>query len=119
MKKYFFVIIALLTLNPLEALAQDSVRQTSPPAAAAQQQQTPRPQPARSTTLDLSDYGVQITPEPRLIVMMAALDAAGFDPTPPGRQPSEFRALVRREQANLDADLRARMRRFYELNILK
>lgn len=125
MKKYSFVIIALLTLNPVEALAQDSsARPTSTPAAAATTaQQTPRPQtqqqPARSTTLDLSDYGVQITPEPRLILMMAALDAAGFDPTPPGRQPSEFRALVRRDQATLDADLRARMRRFYELNILK
>jgi len=128
MKKCFFVIVALLTLNPREALAQDRARPTSTPpppppaAAAAQPQPTPRPQqqqPARSTTLDLSDYGVQIAAEPRLIVMMAALDAAGFDPTPPGRQPSEFRALVRRDQVNLDSDLRARMRRFYELNILK
>jgi hypothetical protein len=73
----------------------------------------------RSGTLDLSDYGVRIEPEPRLLVMMAALDAAGFDPTPPGRQPSEFRALVRRDQENLDRELRARMRRFYELNRLK
>jgi len=130
MKKYFFVTIALLTLNPLEALAQDRARPTSTPAAAPatsttateQQQQTPRPrpqQPARSTSLDLSDYGVQIAPEPRLIVMMAALDAAGFDPTPPGKPLSEFRALVRRDQENLDGDLRSRMRRFYDLNKLK
>ena len=126
MKKYFFVIIVLLTLNPLETLAQESARPTLTPAAttttAPEPPQTPRPrpqQPARSTTLDLSDYGVQIAPEPRLIVMMAALDAAGFDPTPQGKPLSEFRALVRRDQANLDSDLRARMRRFYDLNRLK
>jgi hypothetical protein len=91
-------------------------------SASTAAQPTPTPQqqrqPARSGTLDLSDYGVQIAPETRLIVMMAALDAAGFDPTA-GRPPSEFRALVRRDQANLDTELRARMRRFYELNKLK
>ncbi|HZG53147.1 MAG TPA: hypothetical protein VEZ40_13520, partial [Pyrinomonadaceae bacterium] len=85
----------------------------------AQPTPTPRPSSMRSGTLDLSDYGVRIEPEPRLLVMMAALDAAGFDPTPAGRQPSEFRALVRRDQENLDAELRARLRRFYELNRLK
>lgn len=125
MKKSFFVFIAflllLLTLNPVAGSpAQNAARPTSTPAATPQQ--TPRTttqQPRRSGTLDLSDYGVQIAPEARLIVIMAALDAAGFDPTPAGREPSEFRAQVRRDQANLDADLRARLRRFYELNKLK
>jgi hypothetical protein len=133
MKKHLFVIAALLASVQTAALAQSNSAsaQTAPkvPAASpraastAAAQQTPTPQtqrqPARPGTLDLSDYGVQIAPEPRLIVMMAALDAAGFDPTPAGREPSEFRAQVRRDQANLDADLRARMRRFYELNKLK
>lgn len=131
MKKSFFVIIALLSaFNAAAVPAQSSAQPTSSPAAPAQPQQTqPRPttqpqtqspqRPVRSGTLDLSDYGVQIAPETRLIVMMAALDAAGFDPTPAGREPSEFRAQVRRDQASLDADLRARMRRFYDLNKLK
>jgi hypothetical protein len=120
MKKHLYVIAALLACVQTATLAQSSSPSTKPPAA---QQQTPTPQtqrqPTRSGTLDLSDYGVQIAPETRLIVMMAALDAAGFDPTPAGREPSEFRAQIRRDQANLDADLRARMRRFYELNKLK
>src|SRR5918997_1778033 len=119
MKKHLFVIAALLASGQTAAPAQSSSPATVKPAA----QQTPTPppqrQPTRSGTLDLSDYGVQIAPETRLIVMMAALDAAGFDPTPAGRQPSEFRAQVRRDQANLDADLRPRLRRFYELNKLK
>ena len=122
MKKHLYVIAALLAFGQAAAFAQSSSPSTQTPAAA---QQTPTPRPAqtppatRSGTLDLSDYGVQIAPETRLIVMMAALDAAGFDPTPAGREPSGFRAQVRRDQANLDADLRARMRRFYELNKLK
>src|SRR3712207_6971310 len=45
----------------------------------------------RSPGFDLAEYGVRIEPDERLIVMMAALDAAGFDPTPAGREPNLFR----------------------------
>ena len=116
MKKHLFVIVALLACGrAVVATAQNNSPTPPPPAA----QPTPRPQSMRSGTLDLSDYGVRIEPEPRLMVMMAALDAAGFDPTPAGRAPSEFRALVRRDQESLNPELRARMRRFYDLNKLK
>jgi hypothetical protein len=128
MKKHLFVIAAALAFGQAAAFAQSNPATTSqtprpaPPAAAtttADAQPTPRPRSERSGALDLSDYGVRIEPEPRLLVMMAALDAAGFDPTPAGRAPTEFRALVRRDQENLDAELRTRMRRFYDLNKLK
>jgi len=125
MKKHLFVIAALLAFGQTTAFAQSNSPSTpqtpaaTPRPAPAAAQPTPRPQSNRSGSLDLSDYGVRIEPEPRLLVMMAALDAAGFDPTPPGRQPSEFRALVRRDQEKLDTELRARMRRFYDLNRLK
>ncbi|MCA1564082.1 MAG: hypothetical protein LC803_00220 [Acidobacteria bacterium] len=133
MKKHLFVIAAVLAFGQAAAFAQSNPATTSqtpaatprpaPTAAAAaataDAQPTPRPRSNRSGALDLSDYGVRIEPEPRLLVMMAALDAAGFDPTPAGRQPTEFRALVRRDQENLDAELRTRMRRFYDLNKLK
>jgi tetratricopeptide (TPR) repeat protein len=46
--------------------------------------------------------------------MMAALDAAGFDPTPKGQEPSAFRAQVSREQQDLDPGLRQRMQVFFE-----
>ncbi|HEY9403462.1 MAG TPA: hypothetical protein VIQ24_12430, partial [Pyrinomonadaceae bacterium] len=121
MKKHLFVVAALLVFAGTAVFAQSNPPSapSTPKTPAAQQTPTPRPQSMRSGTLDLSDYGVRIEAEPRLLVMMAALDAAGFDPTPAGRQPSEFRALVRRDQENLDTELRARMRRFYELNKLK
>ena len=73
----------------------------------------------RAGAIDLTDYGVRIAPEPRLIVMMAALEAVGLEQTPAGRTPTEFRQQVRKDLAGLDPELQARMRRFYELNKLK
>ena len=87
--------------------------QTTPNTGAPAQVQR-RPAPA----FDLAEYGVELQPDSRLIVMMAALDAAGFDPTPAGQEPSVFRAQVRRDQATLDSDLRQRLRTFYERNKL-
>lgn len=68
--------------------------------------------------LDLTQYGVRIEPDQRLIVMMAALDAAGFDPTPQGKQVSPFRAIVRKDNAALDQALRDRMKNFFDKNKL-
>lgn len=87
--------------------------QSAPPPA--QQQQPPQGQRA----FDMTEYGVRIEPDPRLIVMMAALDAAGFDPTPTGAEPSVFRAQVRRDQAELDEGLRKRLRDFFERSRLR
>jgi hypothetical protein len=72
----------------------------------------------RPAQFNLSDYGVTFQPDTRLIVVMAALDAAGFDPTPPGKQPSVFRARVKKDQAELDQSLRDRLHAFYEHNKL-
>lgn len=84
--------------------------------------QTPATQgtiPSRQAVpFDLADYGVSFQTEPRLIIMMAALEAAGFDPLPAGAQPSAFRAQVRRDVAEIDPDLRNRMHTFYERNKL-
>jgi hypothetical protein len=63
---------------------------------------------------ELSEYGVSLQPDARLIIMMAALDAAGFDPTPPGKEPAAFRLLVRKDQANLDAGLREWLKAFFD-----
>lgn len=50
--------------------------------------------------------------------MMAALDVAGLDTTPAGRQPSAFRVKLRKDLANLDPELREKMKTFYERNKL-
>src|SRR2546423_6731037 len=85
--------------------------------------QSPRPAAPKQinlaqATFDLSDFGVRIEPDRRLIVVMAALDAAGFDPTPAGRQPSAFRAIVHKDNASLDLNLRERLHTFFDRNKL-
>jgi hypothetical protein len=91
-------------------------------------QPTPKPSPAQTATprvpqrqnssFDLSEYGVSFRTDPRLIVMMAALEAAGFQASSSASDPSVFRAQVRKDLTNLDADLRNRLRTFYERNKL-
>ena len=82
----------------------------------SQTQQTVPQRPGAS--FEVSEYGVDFQADPRLIVMMAALDVAGFDPASTGRAPSTFRAKLRKDLANLDPDLRARLKNFYERNKL-
>jgi tetratricopeptide (TPR) repeat protein len=76
--------------------------------------------PAQNTqpAFDLAEYGVRLEPDQRLIVVMAALDAAGFDPTGTGKERSAFRSLVRKDNASLDPGLRERLKTFFERNKL-
>ncbi|HVG29851.1 MAG TPA: hypothetical protein VM864_09150 [Pyrinomonadaceae bacterium] len=116
MKKFLFAIsILALTAARLPA-------QTPAQSSTTQQQPAPtrRTQPARpvSASFDLAEYGVQFSLQPRLVVVMAALDAAGFDPAP-GKSASAFRLKVREDQSGLDADLRSQLRRFYETHKLR
>ena len=76
------------------------------------------PQTRTSAPFELSEYGVQIQPDLRLIIVMAALDAAGFDPTAPGKEPSAFRRLVRKDQESLDPGFRERLKNFFDRNRL-
>lgn len=119
MKKQFLTLsFAALLCGQSGALAQT---QTSGPQKPGQQpsQQQPAPRPVAPQRLDLADYGIQIEPDARLIVMMAALDAAGWDPTPKGASPSLFRAELRKDLAGLDPVLRGRMKDFYERHKLR
>ena len=115
-------IILLTVLLAFACTVVDS--QTPPrPGSAGQPRANASPTPARiperaAIGFDLSEYGVSFQIEPRLIIMMAALEAAGFDPVPAGAEPSAFRAQVRRDLAALDPDLRNRLRTFYERNRL-
>ncbi len=70
----------------------------------------------QGASFEISEYGVDFQADQRLIVVMAALDAAGFDPTPAGREPSGFRLKLRKDMAGLDSDLRARLKNFFDRN---
>src|SRR5688572_8859877 len=67
---------------------------------------------------EVSEYGVDFVADQRLIVVMAALEVAGLDPLPAGREPSGFRARLRKDLANVDPEVRARLKNFYERNRL-
>ena len=100
----FLIILVLATCSAPLVYSQPA----SPPRTTAAGQTQP--------SMDLTQYGVRIEPDQRLIVMMAALDAAGFDPTPPGKQVSPFRAIVRKDNAALDQGLRDRLKNFFDKN---
>jgi hypothetical protein len=91
--------------------------QSAPPASVRQQRST-QLQQRQPSGFDVSEYGVTFQTEPRLMIMMAALEAAGFNPVTADGEPSVFRALVRKDLSDLDPDLRNRLRTFYERNKL-
>jgi tetratricopeptide (TPR) repeat protein len=115
-----YPVICALAFSAVIAQAQNKnpKSQPAPHPTPQTQQQTTQQQP-RPQAFDLSEVGVQVLPEPRLIVIMAALDAAGFDPTPEGEDLPVFRAQVRKDQANLDPDLKKRLSAFFERNKLR
>jgi hypothetical protein len=130
MKKYLTLALAALMCAQAVAARRQSQAQSQqkPSGAQAAKQQPTQQQPAQQQrpaaprepdSPDLNAYGIQVSPDPRLIAMMAALDAAGWDPTPEGASPSVFRETVRRDSAALDTALRQRMRDFYTRYALK
>lgn len=117
MKKIISVSI-LFAFSAAAAYSQAYSQARPNPSASPVPSGSPQVQQRQPASFELSEYGVSFHSEPRLIIMMAALEAAGFDPTPAGGVPSVFRSQVRKDLADLDPDLRTRLRTFYERNKL-
>jgi hypothetical protein len=98
LKQYLLILLTTILISPV--VLSQTVQQ--------------RP----GATFEVSEYGVDFQADPRLILVMAALDVAGLDTTPAGRPPSTFRTKLRKDLTNLDPDLRGRLRAFYERNRL-
>ena len=111
--KQFFLILMITVLS-----AGVSSSQTVKQEPAQQPPVQQRPVQRQGATFEVSEYGVDFQADPRLILVMAALDVAGLDTTPTGRQPSAFRTKLRKDLANLDPTLREKMKAFYERNRL-
>jgi hypothetical protein len=111
--KQYLLIFLITILSPLTVWSQATTPSPTPqPKPPASVQQRP------GAIFEVSEYGVDFQADPRLILVMAALDAAGFDPVPAGRAPSTFRTKLRKDLASLDPDLRGRLKAFYERNRL-
>src|SRR6267142_2547544 len=102
-KKSLLIVIAVV-LSGGVTYAQTKPTATPTPNRTEQARSGPREVP-----FNLADYGVDFQPDARLIVVMSALDSAGFDPVPAGKELSVFRARVRKDNAELDPNLRARL----------
>jgi tetratricopeptide (TPR) repeat protein len=118
MRKQPLVLIStLLLLFYNLSLAQNRESSTIQPTTKTANEQSKSAEPSpRQRSFKLSDYGVSIQPEPRLIVVMAALDVAGFDPTSKGVEPWPFRLRIRKDLSGIDPALKDRLSRFYETN---
>jgi len=115
MKKCLVSLLFCILSAPI-AFSQ-AVPAPSPQRPTAPTSQTPVTQQRDGAPFEITDYGVSFQADTRLIIVMAALEAAGFDPQP-GQSPSLFQAKVRKDLANLDPDLRDRLKTFYERNRL-
>lgn len=111
--KQAFLIILTMSLS-----ASSGLTQTRPDSKPTKTEQSSQVQRRPATSFDISEYGVDLQADHRLIIMMAALEAAGLDSVPANREPSAFRNQVRRDVADLDPDLRNRLRMFFERNQL-
>src|SRR5437870_6570602 len=110
--------VSLASIVVICASAAYAQTRVSPSPSPSPRPPAPIAQSSPNARFDLSEYGVSLQPDARLIIVMAALDAAGFDPTPSGKEPAVFRVLVRKDQANLDSGLRERLKSFFERNKL-
>lgn len=124
MKRSFLIAAITLLFSVVSIQAQNSQSQQTKPQPQTQPQQKPQ-------VIDLSQYGVRIQPDSRVIIMMAALEVAGFDPNancepastgkensskPICKEPSAFRQQLRKDLADVDPDLKRRMKEFFDRN---
>jgi len=65
------------------------------------------------TNFDLTNYGVRIEPDKRVLTVLAALEAAGVD-TPLSEDGAKFRQQLKTEMLGLDPELRKRLVIFVE-----
>lgn len=76
-------------------------------------QQEGQPRPAAAGQLDLTEYGIRIEPDRRLIVMLASLEAADLR-TPLSESGAIYREKLQEDLKDLPAETRAKIKRFVE-----
>jgi tetratricopeptide (TPR) repeat protein len=98
-------------------LVQSVSGQQQPPAPTSSSQtqdkppaRTPRPQ-QQSQSFDLTEYGVRIEPDRRLIVVMVSLEAAGLE-TPLTASGNAFREQLKKDLSSLNPDLQQKLKNF-------
>jgi hypothetical protein len=130
MKRIVLTTLPLLIAVSLGAAAQDTQPQTSnksaqqPKQSEAQSQQPQKPQPkvidrrklplAARPNLSLADVNTDVGVDKRVIVMMAALNIAGYDYESGNRQLSALRRQIREDLKATDPGLVGRLRAYFQ-----
>src|SRR5260221_8319621 len=108
-KPVCFLILSLIFAGT--ALAQPAASPSPTPVSSRPQR--PLTQTQTAAPFELSEYGVSLQPDARLIIMMAALEAAGFDPTPAVKEQSRFPLLGAKQPAKIAAAFREKLQEFF------
>jgi hypothetical protein len=130
MKRIVLTTLPLLIAVSLGVAAQESKPQSSnksaqqPKQSEAQSQQPQKPQPtvidrrklplAARPNLSLADVNTDIGVDRRVIVMMAALNIAGYDYESGNRQLSALRRQIREDLKATDPGLVGRLRSYFQ-----
>jgi hypothetical protein len=130
MKRIVLTTLPLLIAVSLGVAAQESKPQSSnksaqqPKQSEAQPQQPQKPQPtvidrrklplAARPNLSLADVNTDIGVDKRVIVMMAALNIAGYDYESGNRQLSALRRQIREDLKATDPGLVGRLRAYFQ-----
>jgi hypothetical protein len=119
MKKSILFILVLAFSAIL--LSRATAQQTKPAPAATPQTPTPAPQVDRSKlplaqrgNLSLADVNTHIGVDKRVIVMMAALNVAGYDYEAGSRQLSTLRQQLRADLPSVNPELVAKLRAHFQ-----
>lgn len=84
MKRYLNI---LLTVASIAGTSSSLTFAQSRPADPNRQ---PQVEPRRAAGFSLAEFGVEVQPDSRLIIMMASLEAAGLIPRGPDKSPQLF-----------------------------
>jgi hypothetical protein len=130
MKRVVLIALALLIASSLGAAAQQSQPQSSnkpaeqPKQSEAQPQQPQKPKPvvidrrklplADRPNLSIADVNTDIGVDRRVIVMMAALNVAGYDYESGNRQLSALRRQIREDLKGADPGLVQRLGAYFQ-----
>ncbi|HEU4389168.1 MAG TPA: hypothetical protein VFV34_15305, partial [Blastocatellia bacterium] len=113
---------ARFTILAYNGQAQQAVQTTAVPKPQQSSQQPPAktqtpPQPPQTRpqlrSILPSDFNVRIEPDQRMLIVMAAINVAGFDAEGAGQPLTPGRVEIRKDLANLDPQLRQRLNAFY------
>jgi hypothetical protein len=124
MKRIVLLFLTLLLGLPLIVSAQQSQssKEQKQPQAEPQKQQPKQPPVidrrklplADRPNLSLADVNTEITVDKRVIVMMAALNLAGYDYESGNRQLSALRQQIREDLKSTNPELTGKLRNYFE-----